>query len=128
MQQGESAEGISPSSFDKLRTGSESSPARLLESYGEQVEGEEIASARDPSLGLGTPRNDKGVEGEESYVRQLGIFFITSVRLSLGTKNASTSGWRLISPAHNPLNYRDHANHNSQLHAIFGAKVRYGLF
>jgi len=63
MQQGESAEGISPSSFDKLRTGSESSPARLLESYGEQVEGEEIASARDPSLGLGTPRNDIGVRG-----------------------------------------------------------------
>ena len=36
------------------------------------------------------------VEGEDPYpsVSQFETFFITSVRLSLGTKSVSTSGWR----------------------------------
>ena len=62
----------------------------------EQVKGEEIASAR----GIG-PCNDEGVEGE-AYYRSVGrsrTSFIISARLSLVTGSASTSGWRLISPA-----------------------------
>ena len=49
------------------------------------------------------------VEGEDPYpsVSQFETFFITSMRLSLGTKSVSTSGWRLIPPATNPLNSTD---------------------
>jgi hypothetical protein len=46
-------------------------------------------------------RNDRGVEGEDSYssISQFKTFFITSVRLSLVTRSVSTSGWRFISSA-----------------------------
>ena len=47
-----SGEGISPSSFDRLRTGSAPSPARLLKSYGEQVKGEEYEREEIVTLGL----------------------------------------------------------------------------
>jgi len=40
-------------------------------------------------------------------ISQLETFLITSVRLSLVTRSVSTSGWRLISSAPNPLNSRD---------------------
>jgi len=52
----------------------------------------------------------RGIEQGPQFtpsISQLKTFFNTSVRLSLVTRSVTTSGWRLISSAPGPSNFRD---------------------